>query len=50
LRHRLKSAASFGMFYHLEHHLYPRVPTRHLPALAERLDRKVPDLTRKQVF
>jgi len=50
LRHRLKSAVSFGMFYHLEHHLYPRVPTCHLPALAERLDRTIPELTRKQVF
>jgi fatty acid desaturase len=50
LRHRLKSAASFGMFYHLEHHLFPRVPTRRLPVLAERLDRAVPDIPRQQVF
>lgn len=50
LRHRLKSVASFHMFYHLEHHLYPRVPTRHLPALADRLDAGVPDLVRKSVF
>jgi fatty acid desaturase len=50
LRHRLKSAVSFNMFYHLEHHLYPRVPTCHLPALAERLDRMVPELVHKQVF
>jgi len=50
LRHRLKSAVSFGMFYHLEHHLFPRVPTCRLPALAARLDQKIPDLPRQQVF
>jgi fatty acid desaturase len=50
LRHPLKSAVVFDMFYHLEHHLYPRVPTCRLPRLAERLDRTVPDLARKAVF
>ena len=50
LRHRLKSATTFHMFYHLEHHLYPRVPTRHLPVLAERLDENLPGIARKQVF
>lgn len=50
LRHRLKSAVAFNMFYHLEHHLYPRVPTCHLPALAERLDETVPELVHRQVF
>ena len=50
LRHRLKSAVSFGMFYHLEHHLFPRVPTCHLPALAERLDQRVPEISHQQVF
>lgn len=29
---------TFGMFYHLEHHLFPAVPTCHLPELARRLD------------
>jgi len=38
------------MFFHLEHHLYPRVPTCHLPILAQRLDRAVPELAHKQVF
>jgi fatty acid desaturase len=50
LRHRLKSAMVFGMFYHLEHHLYPRVPTCHLPRLAERLDQAAPELCRLEVF
>jgi Fatty acid desaturase len=50
VRHWLKSAVTFGMFYHLEHHLFPRVPLRQLPALAARLDDAAPDLTLKQVF
>jgi fatty acid desaturase len=29
----------YSMFYHLEHHLLPSVPSCHLGALAERLDR-----------
>jgi fatty acid desaturase len=28
---------TFGMLYHLEHHLYPAVPTCHLPILVKRL-------------
>ncbi len=50
LRHRLKAAATFNMFFHVEHHLYPRVPTCHLPELAERLDRVAPEITQKRVF
>jgi fatty acid desaturase len=50
LRHRFKSAIACNMFYHLEHHLYPRVPTCRLPLLAERLDRAVPDLDRRMVY
>ncbi len=33
---------AYLMFYHREHHLFPRVPVRRLPILAERLDRGVP--------
>ena len=29
---------SYNMFFHMEHHLYPAVPTPHLHLLAERLD------------
>jgi fatty acid desaturase len=29
---------TYNMFFHLEHHLYPAVPTAHLHLLAERLD------------
>lgn len=50
LRHQVKSAVVLNMFYHLEHHLYPRVPTCHLPTLAERLDQTMPALAHKQVF
>jgi fatty acid desaturase len=50
LRNPLKSAVAFDMFFHVEHHLFPRVPTRHLPELARRLDRIAPELGRKQVY
>jgi fatty acid desaturase len=50
LRGRLKNLCSFGMFYHIEHHLFPQVPTCHLAHLAERLDAAAPELQTKQVF
>jgi fatty acid desaturase len=50
LRNPLKSAVAFDMFYHVEHHLFPKVPTRHLPELARRLDRVAPELGSKQVY
>ena len=34
--------AAYLMFYHREHHLFPKVPVRRLPELAKRLDRNVP--------
>ena len=39
LRSRWRSTLFYDMFYHDEHHRFPRVPTRHLPELARRLDR-----------
>lgn len=33
---------AYLMFYHREHHLFPKVPVSRLPALAERLDAQVP--------
>ncbi len=50
LRNRLKSAVALDMFFHVEHHLFPKVPTRHLPRLAERLDRVAPELTELRVY
>ncbi len=50
LRGGFKNAASFSMFLHLEHHLFPRVPTRRLRQLSRRLDAALPGLSEKQVF
>jgi len=50
VRSRLKSALALDMFFHLEHHLYPRVPTRRLPELARRLDTVRPELNRDRVY
>ena len=38
------------MFLHVEHHLFPQVPTCHPPALARRLDRVMPELSLRQVL
>lgn len=46
----LKNLISYDMFFHLEHHLFPAVPTRRLPELARRLDEAVPDLRKKMVY
>jgi fatty acid desaturase len=45
-----KNFVSCGMFYHLEHHLFPAVPTPRLPELAARLDRVMPQAASEQVF
>jgi fatty acid desaturase len=45
-----KNLVSYDMFYHLEHHLFPAVPTPRLPELAARLDVVMPQVTRKRVF
>lgn len=50
LRNGAKSFVSYNMFYHMEHHLFPAVPTCRLPRLAARLDRAAPELRAKQVF
>lgn len=39
----LKNFLSYDMFHHVEHHLFPAVPTCHLPELSRRLDRVAPD-------
>lgn len=46
----LKNFISYDMFFHLEHHLFPAVPTPRLPELAARFDAALPDLRTKQVF
>jgi len=50
IRNPLKAWLTYAMFYHVEHHLYPAVPTRRLPILARRLDRVAPDLGALKVF
>ena len=49
-RVRWKNLVSFNMFYHLEHHLFPAVPTIKLPELARRIDEVIPTLEKKQTF
>ena len=50
LSNRWKSWFTYNMFYHLEHHLFPKVPTIKLPELSKRLKEEVPDLEAKEVF
>jgi fatty acid desaturase len=50
LRGKVKNRISFEMFFHLEHHLFPKVLTCHLPRLADRLDSAAPELQAHQVF
>jgi fatty acid desaturase len=38
VRNRFRAAVTFSMFYHLEHHLFPQVPTARLHILARRID------------
>jgi fatty acid desaturase len=45
-----KTALTYQMFYHVEHHLFPAVPTPRLPELAARLDSAMPHLRDQQVF
>jgi hypothetical protein len=37
-------------FFHVEHQLYPRVPTCRLARLADRLDQVAPELARRKVY
>jgi len=50
IRGRVKALISYEMFFHVEHHLYPSVPTCRLPVLAKRLDAVAPELAARRVF
>jgi fatty acid desaturase len=50
IRHPFKARISYAMFYHVEHHLFPAVPTCHLRRLATRIDRVAPELATLNVF
>ncbi len=45
-----KNRITYNMFYHLEHHLFPAVPTIKLPELAKRIDAAVPSLKKISTF
>jgi fatty acid desaturase len=45
-----KNFLTYNMFYHLEHHLFPAVPTIKLPELAKRIDAVLPELEKKNTF
>lgn len=49
-RNPIINALTFNLFYHVEHHLFPAVPTHHLPKLAQRLDNYAPQLTKNRVI
>jgi fatty acid desaturase len=38
IRGKIRSRVTYNMFFHMEHHLFPRVPTCHLGQLANRID------------
>ena len=40
----------YSMFFHVEHHLFPLVPTCHLSCLAKRLDAAAPEIPWAQVI
>src|SRR2546427_128126 len=42
IRGRVKALIGYEMFFHVEHHLYPAVPTCRLPVLARRRDAAAP--------
>ena len=50
IRNKWLATLTFNMFYHMEHHLYPAVPTCHLALLANRIDQVDPNLAKKSVF
>ena len=50
IRNRLKAKLTYNMFYHVEHHLFPAVPTCRLPILAQRLDKAAPEFGAQKVF
>jgi fatty acid desaturase len=50
LHNRITNRITFNMFLHIEHHLFPRVPTCHLPELSRRIDSAAPDLRSKIVI
>jgi fatty acid desaturase len=50
VRNRFRAAITFSMFFHLEHHLFPQVPTARLHLLARRIDAAAPETRRLLVW
>ena len=50
LRRPLLNRITYNMFYHVEHHLFPQLPTSRLPELADRLDQKLPEMREHKVL
>lgn len=50
LRHEVKRVVTYNMFLHVEHHLFPAVPTRKLHILSKRLDTYAPSVEIRTVF
>lgn len=50
IRGRFKTWVTLSMFYHIEHHLFPQVPTCKLEELSARLDEHAPELSERRVF
>lgn len=49
-RGKWKNKITFSMFYHLEHHLFPSVPTIKLHELSMRIDKVLPEIEKKNTF
>lgn len=49
-RTKWKNILTFNMFYHLEHHIFPAVPSIKLPELSKRIDEALPELDKKITF
>lgn len=50
MRGKTKALLTYNMFFHVEHHLFPAVPTCKLGVLATRLDAAAPELSMNRVF
>lgn len=48
-RNKIINLLTFNLLFHVEHHLFPAVPSNHLPKLARRLDATLPHMTSKKV-
>jgi fatty acid desaturase len=45
-----KNFITYDMFYHLEHHLFPAVPTIKIKELARRIDAVLPEMEKRTTF